>query len=40
MQNNARVIGGADPESARRAAELYRRITSGEVIVVDDLMTA
>ncbi|HIH65095.1 MAG TPA: nucleotide sugar dehydrogenase, partial [Methanothermobacter thermautotrophicus] len=40
MQNNARVIGGADPESARRAAELYRRITSGEVIIVDDLMTA
>ncbi|BAM69999.1 UDP-N-acetyl-D-mannosaminuronic acid dehydrogenase [Methanothermobacter sp. CaT2] len=40
MQNNARVIGGADPESARRAAELYRRMTSGEVIVVDDLMTA
>jgi len=40
MQHNARVIGGIDRKSSERAAELYRRMTSGEVIIVDDIMTA
>lgn len=40
MQNNARVIGGIDDKSADMAAELYGKVTRGEVIVVDDIITA
>lgn len=40
MQNNARVIGGIDGKSADMAARLYGKVTRGEVIVVDDIMTA
>jgi len=40
MQNNARVIGGIDGKSAEMAAQLYGKVTSGEVIVVDDIITA
>ncbi|MDD4811349.1 MAG: nucleotide sugar dehydrogenase [Methanobacterium formicicum] len=40
MTHNARVIGGIDSESTRRAASLYQRITEGEIIMVQDLVTA
>ncbi|MFB2622468.1 MULTISPECIES: nucleotide sugar dehydrogenase [Methanothermobacter] len=40
MQNNARVIGGIDGKSADMAAQLYGKVTRGEVIVVDDIITA
>ncbi|MGB9838572.1 nucleotide sugar dehydrogenase [Methanothermobacter sp.] len=40
MQNNARVIGGIDGKSAELAAQLYGKVTSGEVIIVDDIITA
>ncbi|ADL58822.1 nucleotide sugar dehydrogenase [Methanothermobacter marburgensis] len=40
MQNNARVIGGIDGKSAEMAAQLYGKVTRGEVIVVDDIITA
>ena len=40
MTHNARVIGGIDEESAEKAANLYRNITEGEVIIVNNLMTA
>ncbi|MDI9614244.1 nucleotide sugar dehydrogenase [Methanothermobacter sp.] len=40
MQNNARVIGGIDGKSAEMAAQLYSKVTRGEVIVVDDIITA
>ncbi|MCG2828814.1 nucleotide sugar dehydrogenase [Methanothermobacter sp. K4] len=40
MQNNARVIGGIDGRSAEMAAQLYGKVTRGEVIVVDDIITA
>ncbi|MDI9618221.1 nucleotide sugar dehydrogenase [Methanothermobacter sp.] len=40
MQNNARVIGGIDWKSAEMAAQLYGKVTRGEVIVVDDIITA
>ena len=40
MTHNARVIGGIDEESAKKAAFFYRKITSGEVITVKNLVTA
>jgi len=40
MTHNARVIGGIDPPSAKRAASLYQRITKGEIIMVQNLVTA
>lgn len=40
MTHNARVIGGIDEESAEKAANLYRNITEGEVIIVNNLRTA
>jgi UDP-N-acetyl-D-mannosaminuronic acid dehydrogenase len=40
MTHNARVIGGIDKESAEKAANLYRNITEGEVIIVNNLITA
>jgi UDP-N-acetyl-D-mannosaminuronic acid dehydrogenase len=33
---NARVIGGATPKAAMRAAALYRSLTSGELLLTDD----
>lgn len=35
LRNNPRVIGGITPESARRAAELYRLFVEGEIIETD-----
>ncbi|MCC7550226.1 MAG: nucleotide sugar dehydrogenase [Methanobacterium sp.] len=40
MTHNARVIGGIDPPSAKRAASLYQRITKGQIIMVQNLVTA
>ena len=40
MTHNARVIGGIDAESSKKAVFLYEKITEGEVITVKDLMTA
>lgn len=40
MTHNARVIGGIDGESAKKAANLYQKITVGEVIIVNNLVTA
>jgi UDP-N-acetyl-D-mannosaminuronic acid dehydrogenase len=40
MTHNARVIGGINKESSDLAAELYQRITKGEIIKVDNLITA
>jgi len=40
MTHNARVIGGYDKKSRDRAAELYRHITVGEVIKVNNIITA
>ncbi|MBU4535832.1 MAG: nucleotide sugar dehydrogenase [Euryarchaeota archaeon] len=40
MTHNARVIGGIDKESAKKAASLYQKITVGEVIIVNNLVTA
>jgi len=40
MTHNARVIGGIDEKSANEAANLYRKITVGEVIIVNNLITA
>jgi len=40
MTHNARVIGGINPESTQMAASLYQRITEGEIIMVQDLVTA
>lgn len=40
MTHNARVIGGIDSESSKRAVYLYEKITVGEVITVKDLITA
>ena len=36
LESNARVIGGVTPRSARRAAALYRSMTSGELLLTDD----
>lgn len=35
LRNNARVIGGVTPESARRAADLYRIFVDGEIFETD-----
>ncbi|MEW6009844.1 nucleotide sugar dehydrogenase [Methanobacterium alkalithermotolerans] len=40
MTHNARVIGGVDQKSAKKAAALYGKITKGEVITVENLVTA
>lgn len=40
MTHNARVIGGIDAESTQMAVSLYHRITEGEIIMVQDLVTA
>ncbi len=40
MTHNARVIGGINEESAKKAASLYQEITKGEVIIVNNLVTA
>lgn len=40
MTHNARVIGGIDKESAKDALNLYQKITVGEVIIVNNLVTA
>jgi UDP-N-acetyl-D-mannosaminuronic acid dehydrogenase len=40
MTHNARVIGGIDIQSTKMAASLYERITEGEIIMVQNLVTA
>lgn len=40
MTHNARVIGGIDAQSTQMAASLYERITEGEIIMVENLVTA
>ncbi|BDZ71054.1 nucleotide sugar dehydrogenase [Methanobacterium petrolearium] len=40
MSHNARVIGGIDLESTKMAVSLYGRITSGKIIMVQNLVTA
>lgn len=40
MTHNARVIGGIDSQSSKKAVFLYEKITEGEVITVKDLITA
>lgn len=40
MTHNARVIGGINKESAISAITLYKRITKGEIIKVNNLVTA
>lgn len=40
MTHNARVIGGIDSESTKMASSLYGRITDGEIIMVQNLVTA
>lgn len=40
MTHNARVIGGINKKSSESAADLYRSITNGEVIIVKNLVTA
>ena len=35
LRENARVVGGITPESARRAAELYRLFVKGEIVETD-----
>jgi len=40
MTHNARVIGGIDSKSTKIAASLYERITEGEIIMVQNLVTA
>ncbi|MFT4953720.1 MAG: UDP-N-acetyl-D-mannosaminuronic acid dehydrogenase [Brevundimonas sp.] len=36
LETNARVVGGVTPQAARRAAALYRSLTSGEILLTDD----
>lgn len=36
LESNARVVGGVTPQAARRAAALYRSLTSGEILLTDD----
>ena len=36
LASNARVIGGATPEAAQRAAAVYRALTAGELLLTDD----
>jgi UDP-N-acetyl-D-mannosaminuronic acid dehydrogenase len=40
MTHNARVIGGINEKSADTAVSLYENITKGEIIKVNDLITA
>lgn len=40
MTHNARVIGGINQESTDKAALLYEKITTGNIIKVKDLVTA
>jgi UDP-N-acetyl-D-mannosaminuronic acid dehydrogenase len=40
MTHNARVIGGINEKSAKQAANIYQRITVGDVIIVKNLVTA
>lgn len=40
MTHNARVIGGIDPESTKKASDLYKNITKGEIVTVNNLVTA
>lgn len=40
MTHNARVIGGIDEKSSKRASVLYGNITQGEVVIVKNLVTA
>lgn len=36
LKTNDRAVGGATPRAARRAAALYRKVTSGELLITDD----
>ena len=36
LESNARVVGGVTAQAARRAAALYRSLTSGEILLTDD----
>lgn len=36
LKTNDRAVGGATPRAARRAAALYRRVTTGELLITDD----
>ena len=40
MTHNARVIGGIDKESSKKAEFIYKRITQGRIIIVKDMVTA
>jgi UDP-N-acetyl-D-mannosaminuronic acid dehydrogenase len=40
ITHNARVIGGVNSESASRAAEIYSKITAGDIIKVKNIITA
>ncbi|MGA2675610.1 MAG: nucleotide sugar dehydrogenase [Methanobacterium sp.] len=40
MTHNARVIGGIDEESSKKAALIYKKITQGKIIIVKDMVTA
>ncbi len=36
LASNARIVGGATPRAARRAAAVYRALTQGELLLTDD----
>ncbi|GAD59618.1 MULTISPECIES: UDP-N-acetyl-D-mannosamine dehydrogenase [Brevundimonas] len=36
LESNARVVGGVTARAARRAAALYRTMTSGDILLTDD----
>ena len=36
LGTNARVVGGSTPRAARRAAAIYKTLTSGELLLTDD----
>lgn len=36
LSSNARIVGGATSRAARRAAAVYRTLTSGELLLTDD----
>jgi len=40
MTHNARIIGGINEESAKKAIKLYKKITKGDIIKVKNLVTA
>ncbi len=40
MTHNARIIGGINEKSSKKAADLYQKITAGEIIIVKNLVTA